>query len=210
MASASGTPPPCPWISAPRSMVIGIVFVGDKIQIRTSSADPLVCQGECPMIESTEPATIAGRDAHLVHGYIGSMAAIVPQHFMLYLIRSGSTYISLVLYAESRHATAADPGVILPLHEADIAVVRSNGRDSGDSVLSPNCPGRVSVYRLSLALPVGLDPPCRSRSPASTPGSECRRRWPPVASNRPCRGTRTALPRTAHSGSGPPHPCRRG
>ncbi len=75
----------------------GIVFIGDKIQVRTSSVDPLVCQGECPIMESTEPVTLAGRDAYLVHGYIGSIGGNVPQHFMLYLIRSGSTYISLVL-----------------------------------------------------------------------------------------------------------------
>jgi hypothetical protein len=99
-----------------------IVFIGDKMQARTSSADPLVCQGECPMIESAEAVIIAGRQARLVRGYIGSMDGNVPQHFMLYLIRSGTTHISLVLYAGSRYATAADPTVILPLHEEDIAL----------------------------------------------------------------------------------------
>ena len=79
------------------------------------------------MIESTEPATIAGREAQLVLGYIGSIGGNIPQHFMLYLIRSGSTYISLVLYAESRNATTADPSVILSLDQADIELVRSNG-----------------------------------------------------------------------------------
>jgi hypothetical protein len=99
----------------------GIVFFGDKIQVRTSSTDPLVCQGECPMIESTEPVTIAGRQARLVRGYIGSIGGNMPQRFMHYLVRSGRTDISLILFAESRHATSsAGPAVILPLQEADI------------------------------------------------------------------------------------------
>lgn len=99
----------------------GTVFVGDKIQVRTSSTDPLVCQGDCPLIESTEPVTIAGREARLVRGYIGSVGGNIPQRFMLYLIRSGSTYISLALFAAGRQdQSAVDPGVILPLQEADI------------------------------------------------------------------------------------------
>jgi len=99
----------------------GAVFFGDKIQVRTNSTDPLVCQGECPMLEIIEPVTIAGRPARLVRGYIGSIGGNTPQRFMLYLVRSGSTYISLMLFAESRHATTTvDPSVILPLQEADI------------------------------------------------------------------------------------------
>lgn len=97
------------------------VFVGDQIQIRTSSTDPVVCQGDCPMIESTEPVVIAGRQAHLVRGYIGSVGGNIPQRFMLYLIRSGSTYISLTLFAAGRHdQPVVDPSAILPLQESDI------------------------------------------------------------------------------------------
>ena len=97
-----------------------IVFVGDKIQVRTTTFDPLVCQGECPMIESNEAITIAGRPARIVRGYIGSIGGNIPQHFMLYLIRSGDIYISLILYAESRNALLGDPAVIVPLQQADI------------------------------------------------------------------------------------------
>jgi hypothetical protein len=39
---------------------------------------------------------------------------------MLYLVRSGNTYISLTLYAADRHAALVDPTVILPLQEPDI------------------------------------------------------------------------------------------
>lgn len=96
------------------------LFVGEKIQVLSGPLDPLVCQGECPLIESNEPVTLAGRQARLVRGYIGSIGGNIPQHFMLYLVRSGSTYISLTLYAAGRHATLVDPTVILPLQEPDI------------------------------------------------------------------------------------------
>jgi hypothetical protein len=100
----------------------GVVFVGDQIQVHTSPANPLVCRGQCPIMESTEPVTIAGRDAHLVRGYVGSIGGNIPRRFMLYLIRSGTTYISLVLYAGSRDATTADPTTLVPLQEADIGL----------------------------------------------------------------------------------------
>jgi len=97
------------------------VFVGDKIQIQTSSTDPLVCQGDCPMMGSNEPVTIAGREARLVRGYIGSVGGNIPQRFMLYLIHSGSTYISLTLFAAGRQDQSVDdPSVIVPLQQADI------------------------------------------------------------------------------------------
>jgi hypothetical protein len=99
----------------------GTVYFGEKIQLRTSPGDPLVCQGDCPMLESTQAVTIAGRGAQLVHGYIGSVGGSIPQRFMLYLLRSGSTYVALVLFAADRHDTlTTDPSAILPLQEADI------------------------------------------------------------------------------------------
>jgi hypothetical protein len=64
--------------------------------------------------------TVAGRQARLARGYIGSIGGNIPQHFMLYLVRSGSTYISLTLYAAGRNASLIDSSVILPLQEADI------------------------------------------------------------------------------------------
>jgi hypothetical protein len=96
------------------------VYIGDKIQLRTSATDPLVCRGECPMLESTEPVSIAGREGRLVRGYIGSIGGNIPQRFMLYQVRSGSTYISLILFAASRQTASSDPSIILPLQEADI------------------------------------------------------------------------------------------
>ena len=39
---------------------------------------------------------------------------------MLYLVRSGRTYISLTLYAAGRNAVLTDPAVIVPLQESDI------------------------------------------------------------------------------------------
>jgi hypothetical protein len=97
-----------------------IIFVGDKIQVRLSPTDPLVCQGECPMLESTQPVTVAGRQARLARGYIGSIGGNIPQHFMLYLFDYGSAYISLTLYAASRNASLVDSSVILPLQGSDI------------------------------------------------------------------------------------------
>jgi len=96
------------------------VFVGDQIRVQTSPRDPLVCQGECPMIENSEAMKIAGREARQVRGYIGSIGGNVPQYFMLYLFRLGDVHVSFVLYAESRYAIAGDPSVISPLKEADI------------------------------------------------------------------------------------------
>ena len=97
-----------------------VVFVGDQIRIQTSSRDPLVCQGECPLIENTEVVTIAGREARRVRGYIGSIGGNVPQYFMMYVFRLGDDFASFVLYAESRYAQVSDPSIITPLKEADI------------------------------------------------------------------------------------------
>ncbi|HET6845961.1 MAG TPA: hypothetical protein VFH29_03955 [Anaerolineales bacterium] len=97
-----------------------VLFVGEKIQVVAGPRDPLVCHGECPLIESTEPVTLSGRNAQLARGYIGSVGGNIPQRFMLYVVRSGTTYISLTLYAADRHAVLADPAIILPLHESDI------------------------------------------------------------------------------------------
>jgi len=97
-----------------------VVFVGDQIRIQTSPGDSLACEGECPMIESTEPVTIGGRDARQVRGHISSNGGNVPQYFMMYLFRLGDVYLSFALYAESRHATTYDPSIIRPLKEEDI------------------------------------------------------------------------------------------
>lgn len=104
----------------PHSDGYGATYVGDQIEIRTSPTDPLVCRGDCPMIEESETITIAGRDARQVLGYVGSIGGYTPQHFLMYLIRLGDTYVSFVLYAESRHATAGDPSTIRDLDEKDI------------------------------------------------------------------------------------------
>ena len=120
MASACDIPPHLNLEFDPQSGSAGVVFVGERIEVRTSPVDPLVCRGDCPMIESNQPVTIAGRQARLVRGYLGSVGGNVPQQFMLYLIRSGRTYISLTLFAAGRHAAVGDPAVILPLQAADI------------------------------------------------------------------------------------------
>jgi hypothetical protein len=104
----------------PRSDGHGSTYVGDQIEIRTSARDPLVCRGDCPMIEESEAITIAGREARQVLGYLGSIGGNTPQYFLMYLIRLGDTYASFILYAESRHATTDDPSYIRDLKERDI------------------------------------------------------------------------------------------
>jgi hypothetical protein len=104
----------------PRSYGYGSIYVGDQIEIRTSARDPLVCRGDCPMIEESERITIAGRDARQVLGYVGSIGGNTPQYFLMYLMRLGDTYASFILYAESRHATTDDPSYIRDLKEPDI------------------------------------------------------------------------------------------
>lgn len=108
--------------SGPQVAGHSTVYIGDKIQVRTSSTDPLVCQAECPMIETSESVTLAGRLAHLVRGHLDSDGGVARQDFVLYLVRSGSTYVSLVLYVASSPAPAGDPGLIHPLQQADIDV----------------------------------------------------------------------------------------
>ncbi len=97
-----------------------VLFLSDKIRIQTSAKDPLVCQGECPMIEKTETLTIAGREARRVRGYIGSIGGNVPQYFLMYLIRLGNTFVSFQLFAESREASTDDPSYIRDLKEEDV------------------------------------------------------------------------------------------
>ena len=100
----------------------GATYIGDKIRIQTSEDDPLVCQGECPMIESTEALRIAGRRAVLAQGYLGSIGGNVPQYFMAYVFPLGTGFASFSLYAESRYAEVKDPSVITPLRQDDIEV----------------------------------------------------------------------------------------
>jgi len=97
-----------------------VVFVGDQIQVQTSPVNPLVCRGDCPLIENNEVVTIAGREARQVQGYIGSIGGNVPRHFLMFVFRRGDTYVSFALYAESRDAAVADPSVISPLKEDDV------------------------------------------------------------------------------------------
>jgi hypothetical protein len=97
-----------------------VVFIGDKIQVRTSDDDPLVCRHDCPMIESVETVSMAGREGRQVRGTMGPIHGGVSQHFLMYLFRVGATHVSFVLFAEGRDATADDTGIIRPLQEADI------------------------------------------------------------------------------------------
>lgn len=104
----------------PRSGGYGSVFVGDQIEIRTSPGDPLVCRGDCPVIEESKPITMAGRDARQVLGYLGSIGGNTPQYFLMYVIRLGDSYVSFILYAEGRDALTDDPGSLRELKEQDI------------------------------------------------------------------------------------------
>jgi hypothetical protein len=97
-----------------------LVSVGDKIEIRTNSRDPLVCQGECPRIQNNEPVSLGAREARQVRGYIGSIGGNIPQYFLMYVVRLGDTFASFVLYAESREATSEDVSYIRALKEEDL------------------------------------------------------------------------------------------
>jgi hypothetical protein len=113
-------PPELPLVQGPAADGYHVMFVGEQIEIETSDTDPLVCRGDCPMLERIEFVTLAGWEARQARGYIGSIGGNVPQHFLRYVFRLGSEYVSFVLHAVSRYGEQTDPSVITPLRQQDI------------------------------------------------------------------------------------------
>jgi len=97
-----------------------VATVGDRIEIRAGGRDPLVCVGDCPLIEENKPQPLAGRAARQVRGYIGSIGGSVPQYYLMYAVRLGEVHVSFVLYAAGRAAVTDDPTYIRELAQEDI------------------------------------------------------------------------------------------
>jgi hypothetical protein len=98
------------------------LFIGEQIHVLVSSADPLECRGDCPVVEGTEPAAIAGLAATKVTGYIGSIGGNVPQRYITYILPRDGRYYVFTLYALGFKAVSNDPSTIWPLKESDVAL----------------------------------------------------------------------------------------
>lgn len=96
------------------------LYIGKKIHVWVSDANPLECRGDCPIVESTEPATIAGLQATKVTGYIGAIGGNIPQRYLKYIVPRNNRYFIFTLYALSYKATSNDVATIRPLNESDI------------------------------------------------------------------------------------------
>jgi hypothetical protein len=99
------------------------LYIGEQISIWISDVNPLECRGDCPLVESTAPVTVANIDAIKVEGYIGAIGGNIPQRYMSYILQRDNRYYNLTLYAISRFDfNNYDPYTIWPLKENDIAL----------------------------------------------------------------------------------------
>ena len=100
--------------------------IGEQIHVWVADVDPLDCRGGCPfleaLVESTDPATVAGLHATRVAGYFGVEGGSTPQRFVGYILQRDGRYYSFVLSALGRHPTSYDVYSIWPLKEDDIAL----------------------------------------------------------------------------------------
>jgi hypothetical protein len=98
------------------------LYVGEQVHVWISDANPLDCRGDCPVVESSTPTTIAGLDATKVEGYIGAIGGEIPQQYLRYILRHDNLYYSFTLWALGRDAKNECCSVIYPLDENDIAL----------------------------------------------------------------------------------------
>jgi len=98
------------------------LYIGEQIHVWISDVNPLECRGDCPLVERSEPATVAGLAATKVTGYIGSIGGNIPQRYTRYILQQDGRYYIFTLYALSFKATSNDPARIWPLSENDVAL----------------------------------------------------------------------------------------
>ena len=99
-------------------------YIGKKIRVSITDFNPLDCRGGCPVVESTEPATIAGFDATKVTGYLGSIGGNNPQQYLSYVILHNNHYYTFTLYTLSFDTPLINPppATIESLNESDITL----------------------------------------------------------------------------------------
>ncbi|MCJ7435221.1 MAG: hypothetical protein MUO77_17205 [Anaerolineales bacterium] len=95
-------------------------YVGEQIFFYISNRDPLDCQGDCSVIETTERVSIAGLDAIRVTGYSGILDDDGLQQYQAYLFPHSNQYYNFTLSALNTQATNNNPGVTSYLKETDI------------------------------------------------------------------------------------------
>lgn len=116
-------------LSYPAQLDIGVVdrapflYLGEQIHVAISDGNPLECRGDwCPVVESSNPTTIAGLDARKVEGYKGAIGGEIPQRYLRYIVEHDNLYYSFTLWALGRHAQNKCCSVIYPLDENDVAL----------------------------------------------------------------------------------------
>jgi hypothetical protein len=98
------------------------LYLGENIQVVIYDFDPLDCRGDCPLVESINPATIAGLDATKVEGYIGAIGGEIPQRYLRYILKHNNRYYTFTLWALDRAAKNECCSVIYPLDENDVVL----------------------------------------------------------------------------------------
>jgi|PlaIllAssembly_1097288.scaffolds.fasta_scaffold45549_3 hypothetical protein len=98
------------------------LYIGEQIYVWISDINPLECRGDCPLVENTEPASVAGLEATKVTGYIGAVGGMIPQRYLQYILKHDNRYYSFTLSALRRDANHECCSVIWPLKENDIAL----------------------------------------------------------------------------------------
>ena len=96
------------------------LYIGEQVHLWISDANPLECRGDCPVVESSNPTTIAGLDATRVEGYIGAIGGEIPQRYLRYILKHDRLYYVFTLWALDRDTKNECCSVIYPLDENDI------------------------------------------------------------------------------------------
>jgi hypothetical protein len=98
------------------------LYIGDQVHVWISETDPLQCRGDCPVVESINPAAVAGLEATKVEGYKGAIGGEIPQRYLQYILKHENRYYSFTLWALRRDARNECCSVIWPLNVNDIAL----------------------------------------------------------------------------------------
>lgn len=77
----------------------GYPVINNQIYVLAGSLNPLMCRGDCPLIDTIQPVTAAGRPATKVTGEIGSIGGNIPQHYLQYVFEADDTFYTMTLYA---------------------------------------------------------------------------------------------------------------
>jgi hypothetical protein len=98
------------------------LYLGEQIHVAIGDVNPLDCRGDCPLVESINPATVAGLDATRVEGYKGAIGGEIPQRYLQYILKHDNRYYSFTLWALRRDAKNECCSIIWPLNDNDIAL----------------------------------------------------------------------------------------